>query len=111
MRESRGKSVSFRFTLEQHARKTTEKRMLAKDNYVSVTTREMQLVAQVRSADQPQQMTLWPSGQGVGLLSRWGLPAWVRIPQVSFCCGHTPSTFRRTRNAGQTHSSAQSTTT
>ena len=28
-------------------------------------------------------MTLWPSGQGVGLLSRWGLPAWVRIPQVS----------------------------
>ena len=27
--------------------------------------------------------TLWPSGQGVGLLSRWGLPAWVRIPQVS----------------------------
>jgi hypothetical protein len=30
---------------------------------------------------------------------------------VSFCCGHTPSTFRRTRNAGQTHSSAQSTTT
>ena len=36
--------------------------------------------------------TLWPSGQGVGLLSRWGLPAWVRIPQVSIfqqrlqCC-------------------------
>ena len=30
------------------------------------------------------QMTLWPSGQGVGLLSRWGLPAWVRIPQASF---------------------------
>ena len=29
-------------------------------------------------------MTLWPSGLGVGLLSRWGLPAWVRIPQVSF---------------------------
>ena len=28
-------------------------------------------------------MTLWPSGQGVGLLSRWGLPAWARIPQVS----------------------------
>ena len=27
--------------------------------------------------------TLWPSGQGVGLLSRWGLPAWVPIPQVS----------------------------
>ena len=27
--------------------------------------------------------TLWPSGQSVGLLSRWGLPAWVRIPQVS----------------------------
>lgn len=30
-----------------------------------------------------RQMTLWPSGQGVGLLSRWGLPAWARIPQVS----------------------------
>ena len=29
-------------------------------------------------------MTLWPSDYGVGLLSRWGLPAWVRIPQVSF---------------------------
>ena len=28
-------------------------------------------------------LTLWPSGQGVGLLSRWGLPAWARIPQVS----------------------------
>ena len=28
-------------------------------------------------------LTLWPSGQGVGLLSQWGLPAWVRIPQVS----------------------------
>ena len=32
----------------------------------------------------PISWTLWPSGQGVGLLSRWGLPAWVRIPQVSF---------------------------
>ena len=30
------------------------------------------------------QMTLRPSCSGVGLLSRWGLPAWVRIPQVSF---------------------------
>ena len=28
-------------------------------------------------------MTLWPSGQGVGPLSRWGLPAWAQIPQVS----------------------------
>ena len=43
-------------------------------------------------------LTLWPSGQGVGLLSRWGLPAWARIPQVSLAqppaalqpcvCGH-----------------------
>eukprot|EP00971_Amphidinium_carterae_P013216 260637-Amphidinium_carterae.1 len=29
--------------------------------------------------------TLWPSSQGVGLLKRWGLPAWVRIPLVSIC--------------------------
>ena len=28
------------------------------------------------------QKTLWPSSKGVGLLSRWGLPAWARIPQV-----------------------------
>ena len=28
-------------------------------------------------------LTRWPSGLGVGLLSRWGLPAWVRIPQAS----------------------------
>ena len=43
-------------------------------------------VAAVLLAKHPQtsSRTLWPSGQGVGLLSRWGLPAWVRIPQVSF---------------------------
>ena len=34
----------------------------------------------------PWQKTLWPSGSGVGLLSRWGLPAWARIPQVSCVC-------------------------
>ena len=28
-------------------------------------------------------LTRWPSGQGVGMLSRWGIPAWVRIAQVS----------------------------
>ena len=28
-------------------------------------------------------MTLTPSGSGVGLMSRWGFPAWARIPQVS----------------------------
>jgi hypothetical protein len=33
------------------------------------------------------QMTLWPSGSGVGLRSRLGLPAWARIPQVSLPLG------------------------
>ena len=50
------------------------------------------------SRHEPCIKTLWPSGYGVGLLSRWGLPAWVRIPQVSLAqppaalqpcvCGH-----------------------
>ena len=31
-----------------------------------------------------KQKVLWPSGYGVGLLSRWGLPAWARTPQVAF---------------------------
>ena len=30
-------------------------------------------------------VTIWPSGYGVGLLSRWAMPAWARIPQVSTC--------------------------
>ena len=37
------------------------------------------------SSCHPWQKTLWPSGSGVGLLSRWGL-AWARIPQVSCVC-------------------------
>ena len=32
-------------------------------------------------------MTLRSSGESVGLQKRWGLPAWVRIPQMSFFGG------------------------
>ena len=38
--------------------------------------------AQEADARARRTWSLWPSGEGVGLLSRWGLPAWARIPQV-----------------------------
>jgi hypothetical protein len=31
-----------------------------------------------------KQKTLWLSGEGAGLLGRWDLRAWVRIPRVPF---------------------------
>ena len=36
---------------------------------------------------QHEAWTLWPSGYGVGLLSRWGPPAQVRILQASLIFG------------------------
>ena len=46
-----------------------------------------------RFVDSRTPRTLWPSGQGVGLRSRWGLPAWVRIPQVSLAAESSPASI------------------
>ena len=48
-----------------------------------------------------ESMDALAEGQGVGLLSRWGLPAWVRIPQVSFC-QHAVAQWHHTARTVQT---------
>ena len=50
----------------------------------------------------PRAMVRWflyrSCPEGVGLLSRWGLPAWVRIPQVSIVPGRAERVLRTMRH-------------